>query len=302
MPWDCLTASRRACKRPRAVFSGRMDELVESYKKLDDEFFEDLSDVLIMADRGHKGRRNWPSTACAKSARRKRSAPPRAAREALKDILADMMRTEPMRLESPMVLLVIGVNGVGKTTTIGKLATRFKTVGRRVIICAADTFRAAAAEQLTVWAERADVPIIKQKEGADPAAVVFDGIQAARGRHADILIVDTAGRLHNKAHLMEELKKISRVAEREYPEAKVKALLVIDATTGQNGLQQAMLFKEVANIEGIVLTKLDGTAKGGIAIAIRNELGLPVYYIGFGEQLDDLQPFDAKQFVDAIFG
>ena len=224
------------------------------------------------------------------------------AREALKEILADMMRTEPMRLESPMVLLVIGVNGVGKTTTIGKLATRFKTVGRRVIICAADTFRAAAAEQLTVWAERADVPIIKQKEGADPAAVVYDGIQAARSRHADILIVDTAGRLHNKAHLMEELKKISRVAEREYPEAKVKALLVIDATTGQNGLQQAMLFKEVANIEGIVLTKLDGTAKGGIAVAIRNELGLPVYYIGFGEQLDDLQPFDAKQFVDAIFG
>src|SRR5699024_6910089 len=152
------------------------------------------------------------------------------------------------------------------------------------------------------WAERADVPIIKQKEGADPAAVVFDGIQAARGRHADVLIVDTAGRLHNKTHLMEELKKISRVAEREYPEAKVKALMGIVDTTGQNGLQQAMLFKEVANIEGIVLTKLDGTAKGGIAIAIRNELGLPVYYIGFGEQIDDLQPFDAKQFVDAIFG
>ena len=288
-------------QKTRAVFSGHMDELVENYKKLDDEFFEDLSDILIMADVGMKTTELAVSRLREKCKAEKIGSAEQA-REALKEILADMMRTEPMRLESPMVLLVIGVNGVGKTTTIGKLATRFKTVGRRVIICAADTFRAAAAEQLTVWAERADVPIIKQKEGADPAAVVFDGIQAARGRHADILIVDTAGRLHNKAHLMEELKKISRVAEREYPEAKVKALLVIDATTGQNGLQQAMLFKEVANIEGIVLTKLDGTAKGGIAVAIRNELGLPVYYIGFGEQLDDLQPFDARQFVDAIFG
>ena len=288
-------------QKTRAVFSGHMDELVENYKKLDDEFFEDLSDILIMADVGMK------TTELAVNRLREKCkaeniGTPEKAREALKEILVDIMRTEPMRLESPMVLLIIGVNGVGKTTTIGKLATRFKTVGRRVIICAADTFRAAAAEQLTVWAQRADVPIIKQKEGADPAAVVFDGIQAARGRHADILIVDTAGRLHNKAHLMEELKKISRVAEREYPEAKVKALLVIDATTGQNGLQQAMLFKEVANIEGIVLTKLDGTAKGGIAVAIRHELGLPVYYIGFGEQLDDLQPFDAREFVDAIFG
>ena len=288
-------------QKTRAVFSGHMDELVENYKKLDDDFFEDLSDILIMADVGMKTTELAVSRLREKCKAEKIGSAEQA-REALKEILADMMRTEPMRLESPMVLLVIGVNGVGKTTTIGKLATRFKTVGRRVIICAADTFRAAAAEQLTVWAERADVPIIKQKEGADPAAVVFDGIQAARGRHADVLIVDTAGRLHNKTHLMEELKKISRVAEREYPEAKVKALLVIDATTGQNGLQQAMLFKEVANIEGIVLTKLDGTAKGGIAIAIRNELGLPVYYIGFGEQIDDLQPFDAKQFVDAIFG
>ena len=301
MPMGLFDRIKAGLQKTRAVFSGRMDELVENYQKLDDEFFEDLSDVLIMADVGMKTTELAVSRLREKCKAEKIGSAEQA-REALKEILADMMRTEPMRLESPMVLLVIGVNGVGKTTTIGKLATRFKTVGRRVIICAADTFRAAAAEQLTVWAERADVPIIKQKEGADPAAVVFDGIQAARGRHADVLIVDTAGRLHNKTHLMEELKKISRVAEREYPEAKVKALLVIDATTGQNGLQQAMLFKEVANIEGIVLTKLDGTAKGGIAIAIRNELGLPVYYIGFGEQIDDLQPFDAKQFVDAIFG
>ena len=287
-------------QKTRAVFSGRMDELVENYKNLDDEFFEDLTDVLIMADVGMK------TTELAVNRLREKCkaeniGTPEKAREALKEILVDIMRTEPMRLESPMVLLIIGVNGVGKTTTIGKLATRFKTVGRRVIICAADTFRAAAAEQLTVWAQRADVPIIKQKEGADPAAVVFDGIQAARGRHADILIVDTAGRLHNKAHLMEELKKISRVAEREYPEAKVKALLVIDATTGQNGLQQAMLFKEVANIEGIVLTKLDGTAKGGAAISVKEKLGLPVRFVGVGEGMDDLMPFDAGAFVDALF-
>jgi len=194
------------------------------------------------------------------------------------------------------------VNGVGKTTSIGKLASRMKVMGRRVIICAGDTFRAAAADQLTVWAERANVPIVKQFEGADPAAVVYDGIQSAKSRHADVLIVDTAGRLHNKAHLMEELRKISRVVEREYPEASLSALLVIDATTGQNGLVQAKVFSEVANLDGIILTKLDGTAKGGIAIAIRHELGLPVRYIGLGEQLDDMQPFDAQEFVDALFG
>ena len=292
---------KNGMKRTREAFSGRMDELVETYKELDDDFYDDLTDILIMADVG------MPTAQLAVGRLREKCTSekignPAKAKEALKEILVDILKAEPMKLTSPMVLLVIGVNGVGKTTSIGKLSSRLKVMGRRVVICAGDTFRAAAADQLTVWAERADVPIIKQKEGADPAAVVFDGIQAARGRHADILIVDTAGRLHNKAHLMEELKKISRVAEREYPEAKLKALLVIDATTGQNGLQQAMLFKEVANIEGIVLTKLDGTAKGGIAIAIRNELGLPVRYIGLGEQLDDMHPFDAKEFVDAIFG
>ena len=287
-------------RRTREVFSGRMDELVENYKELDDDFYEDLSDILIMADVGMK------TTELAvgrlkEKCKSEKIGDPAKAREALKVILTDILQAEPMKLDSPMVLLIIGVNGVGKTTSIGKLASRMKVMGRRVIICAADTFRAAAAEQLTVWAERADVPIIKQKEGADPAAVVFDGIQAAKGRHADVLLVDTAGRLHNKAHLMEELRKISRVVEREYPEATVKALLVIDATTGQNGLAQAQVFSEVANLDGIILTKLDGTAKGGIAIAIRSEMGLPVRYIGLGEQLDDMQPFDAKQFVEAIF-
>ena len=287
-------------QKTREIFSGRLDELVEAYKELDDDFYEDLTDILIMADVGMKTTEEAVSKLREKCQSEKIGDPAKA-REALKEILVDMLRAEPMQLDSPMVLLIIGVNGVGKTTSIGKLASRLKVMGRRVIICAADTFRAAAADQLTVWAERAECPIIKQKEGADPAAVVYDGIQAAKGRHADILLVDTAGRLHNKAHLMEELKKISRVVEREYPEATVKALLVIDATTGQNGLAQAQVFGEVANLDGIVLTKLDGTAKGGIAVAIRREMGLPVRYIGLGEQLDDMQPFDAKAFVDAIF-
>ncbi len=288
-------------KRTREAFSGRMDELVENYKELDDEFYEDLTDILIMADVGMVttelavGRLREKCTS-------EKIGDPAKAREALKEILTDILRAEPMQLTSPMVLLIIGVNGVGKTTSIGKLASRMKVMGRRVVICAGDTFRAAAAEQLTIWAERADVPIVKQHEGADPAAVVYDGIQAAKGRHADVLIVDTAGRLHNKSHLMEELRKISRVVEREYPEAALSALLVIDATTGQNGLAQAKVFGEVANLDGIILTKLDGTAKGGIAIAIRNELGLPVRYIGLGEKLDDMQPFDARAFVDALFG
>ena len=305
---------KKGMQRTREVFSGRMDELVENYsepkqesakpvpyKPLSEDFYEDLTDILIMADVGMAttelvvGRLREKCTS-------EKIGDPAKAKDALKEILVDILKDEPMQLSSPMVILVIGVNGVGKTTSIGKLASRMKVMGRRVVICAGDTFRAAAADQLTVWAERANVPIVKQFEGADPAAVVFDGVQAARSRHADVLIVDTAGRLHNKSHLMEELKKVSRVVEREYPEASLGALLVIDATTGQNGLAQAKVFSEVANLQGIVLTKLDGTAKGGIAVAIRNELGLPVRYIGLGEQIDDMQPFDAKEFVDAIFG
>ena len=292
---------KNGMKRTREVFSGRMDELVENYKELDDDFYEDLTDILIMADVGMTTTELAVNRLREKCTREKIGDPARA-KDALKEILVDILKAEPMQLKSPMVLLIIGVNGVGKTTSIGKLASRLKVMGRRVVICAGDTFRAAAADQLTVWAERANVPIVKQFEGADPASVVFDGVQAAKSRHADVLIVDTAGRLHNKAHLMEELRKISRVVEREFPEAALGALLVIDATTGQNGLAQAKVFSEVANLQGIVLTKLDGTAKGGIAIAIRNELGLPVRYIGLGEQIDDMQPFDAKEFVDAIFG
>ena len=292
---------KKGLQKTREVFTGRMDELVENYKELDDDFYEDLTDILIMADVGVQTS-ELAVNRLREKCQSEKIGDPEKAREALKGILADILWAEPMKLESPMVLLIIGVNGVGKTTSIGKLASRLKAMGRRVIICAGDTFRAAAADQLTVWAERADVPIIKHREGADPAAVVFDGIQAAKGRHADVLLVDTAGRLHNKAHLMEELKKINRVAEREFPEAALSALLVIDATTGQNGMAQAKVFSEVYNLDGIILTKLDGTAKGGIAIAIRNELGLPVRYIGVGEQLDDMQPFDAKEFVSALFG
>jgi len=292
---------KKGLKKTRDVFSGRMDELVENYTELDDDFYEDLTDILIMADVGMQTTELAVSQLREKCTREKIGDPAKA-RDELKKILVDILRDDPMPLKSPMVLLIIGVNGVGKTTSIGKLASRMKVMGRRVIICAGDTFRAAAADQLTVWAERANVPIVKQFEGADPAAVVYDGIQSAKSRHADVLIVDTAGRLHNKAHLMEELRKISRVVEREYPEASLSALLVIDATTGQNGLVQAKVFSEVANLDGIILTKLDGTAKGGIAIAIRHELGLPVRYIGLGEQLDDMQPFDAQEFVDALFG
>ncbi len=286
--------------RTRQNLSGRMDDLVEAYVELDDDFYDELTDILIMADVGVKTTELAVSQLREKCKTEKIGNPAKA-REALKGILMNIMGSEKMRLASPMVLFIIGVNGVGKTTSIGKLASRLKTVGRRVIICAGDTFRAAAADQLTVWAERAGVPIIKRHEGADPASVVFDGIQAAKARGADILIVDTAGRLHNKTHLMEELRKMARVIAREYPEATARALLVIDATTGQNGLAQAKVFKDVADLDGIILTKLDGTAKGGIAIAIRHELGLPVRYIGVGEQLDDMQAFDAKEFIDAIF-
>ncbi len=287
--------------KTRNNMGAKMDELVENTKKIDDDFYEDLIDIMIMSDVGVKTAEEAVNKLREKCETDKISDAAKA-KGIFADILADMMRDQPMKLENPSVIFIIGVNGVGKTTSIGKLAARMKLIGRRVMIVAGDTFRAAAAEQLTVWAERADVPIIKRGEGADPASVVFDGIQAAKARHADVLIVDTAGRLHNKTHLMEELKKMARIVGRDFPEAGIHALLVIDATTGQNGLNQASVFKDVANLDGIILTKLDGTAKGGIAMAIRKELGLPVRYIGVGEGLEDMQPFDAKEYVNAILG
>lgn len=287
--------------KTRGSVGQKMDQLVENSRALDDDFYDELSDILVMADVGVT-----TATEAVDELRERVTAEKitdaAKAKEIFKEILAARMRDKPMVLESPSVIFIIGVNGVGKTTSIGKLASRLKTVGRRVLIVAGDTFRAAAAEQLTVWADRADVPIVRRAEGADPASVVFDGIQTARARHADVLLVDTAGRLHNKAHLMEELKKMARIVSRDFPEAKMHALLVIDATTGQNGLSQARVFRDVADLDGIILTKLDGTAKGGIAMAIRSELGLPVRYIGVGEGLDDMQPFDTKEYIEAIFG
>ena len=292
---------KEGLSRTRGRMGAQMDELVENTRELDEDFFEELIDILVMSDVGVATANEAVEKLKAACAEQKIKDPVKA-RDTFKDILASSMIAEPMSLKSPSVIFIIGVNGVGKTTSIGKLASRLKAIGRRVVIVAGDTFRAAAAEQLSVWAERADVPIVKRQEGADPASVVFDGIQAAKARHADIMLVDTAGRLHNKSHLMDELKKMARVVEKEYPEANRHALLVLDATTGQNGLNQARVFKDVTQLDGIILTKLDGTAKGGIAVAIRRELGLPVRYIGVGEGLDDMQPFDPQEFIDAIFG
>ncbi|MBO7358345.1 MAG: signal recognition particle-docking protein FtsY [Clostridia bacterium] len=292
---------KQGLSRTRGNVSAQMDELIENTKEIDDEFFEEITDILVMADAGAKTAMEEVEKLKALCAERQIKDPAKA-KDALKEVLSSSMKAAPMNLKDPSVIFVIGVNGVGKTTSIGKLASRFKAIGRRVLIVAADTFRAAAAEQLSVWADRAEVPIVKRQEGADPASVVFDGLQTAKARHADIILVDTAGRLHNKSHLMEELRKMARVVDKEYPEAEMHALLVLDATTGQNGLNQARVFMDVTKLDGIVLTKLDGTAKGGIALAIRRELDLPVRYIGVGEGLDDLQPFNAEEYIDAIFG
>ena len=277
-----------------------MEAAVANDRPIDEDFYDDLTDALILSDMG---------TACAMEAIDKLRAhvennklkSSTEAKKALKDILVGMLDAEKSPLKWPMIILMVGVNGVGKTTTIGKLALRFQGLGRTIILCAADTFRAAAADQLQIWSERARCPIVRHKEGADPAGVVFDGIQAAKARNADLLIVDTAGRLHNKKNLMDEMEKMRRVIDREYPEAAVRCLLVVDATTGQNGLAQAKAFREAAGINGIVLTKLDGTAKGGIAFPIVRELGVPVMYVGVGEGIEDLQSFDPKEFVDALF-
>ena len=286
--------------KTRGNFSGRVDELIEATEEIDDDFYEDLVDILIMSDMGVRTS-DKVIQELKKRVEEQKITDAKKAREILKDILKGIMTMPRKPLKWPMVMLVVGVNGVGKTTTIGKLAMRFKDARHSVVLAAADTFRAAAADQLQIWSERAQVPIVRHAEGADPAAVVFDGIKKARASEADLLIVDTAGRLHNKKNLMDELNKIFRVITREYEEAEVRTLLVIDATTGQNGLQQAKEFSEVTDVTGIVLTKLDGTAKGGIAVAIMDELKLPVLYIGVGEGIEDLQAFDANAFVDAIF-
>ncbi len=286
--------------KTRTNVSGQVDDLVSSTEVIDEDFFESLLDILVMSDMGIRTSERVIETlkerVAQKGIRRADEA-----RQELKAILKERIARPREPLAWPMVLLVVGVNGVGKTTTIGKLALRFKNARHSVVLVAADTFRAAAAEQLSIWSERAGVPLVRHHEGADPAAVVFDGLARAKATEADLVIVDTAGRLHNKRNLMEELTKIARVIEKESAGANVRTLLVLDATTGQNGLQQARVFKEAANLSGIVLTKLDGTAKGGIVFAILEELDLPVLYVGMGEGIDDLQAFDADAFVEAIF-
>lgn len=290
-----LTKTRKAMEDTLSnVFSG--------FSSLDDDFYDELEECLILADLGVEtaGRAVERLRRLVKEQRLRE---PEEARQALRDILVEMLQVGDSCLRlgtKPSVILVIGVNGVGKTTTIGKLSKQLIDEGKKVLMCAGDTFRAAAADQLEIWAERTGADIVRQHEGADPAAVVYDGIQAAKARQADVILCDTAGRLHNKANLMNELNKISRIIDRELPEAEKEVLLVLDATTGQNGLLQAKQFKEIAGVTAIALTKLDGTAKGGIVIAVADALQIPVKYIGVGEKAEDLMPFDAGEFVRAL--
>ena len=279
------------------------DSIFSVYSSRDGEFYEDLEEILVMGDIGINATSSILEN-LKKQVAERHIKNPAECKQLLIDSIKDQMRvdsTEYAFEDRKSVILVIGVNGVGKTTSVGKLAGKLKDQGKKVILAAADTFRAAAGEQLALWADRAGVELIGGQAGADPASVVYDAVAAARARNADILICDTAGRLHNKKNLMEELRKIYRILEREYPEAYLETLVVLDGTTGQNALVQARQFSEVADVNGIILTKLDGTAKGGIAVAIQSELDIPVKYIGVGESIDDLQKFDADAFVNALF-
>lgn len=289
--------------KTRNNIANGIDSLFSGFSSIDEDFYEELEEILIMADLGIN-----TTTAILENLRKKvkeqKIKEPSQCRQLLINSMKEQMELEEHAYDfenKKSVVLLIGVNGVGKTTSVGKLAGQLKDKGKKVMVAAADTFRAAAIEQLTEWAHRANVEIIAQKEGSDPAAVIFDAVTAAKSRNVDVLLCDTAGRLHNKKNLMEELKKINRVIDREYPEAYRETLVVLDGTTGQNALAQAREFNEVADITGIVLTKLDGTAKGGIAIAIQSELGIPVKYIGIGEKIDDLQKFNAEDFINALF-
>lgn len=284
------------------IVSG-FDSIFSGFSHIDDDFYEELEEILVMGDIGIRATEEIIENLKQK-VKENHIKEPADCRELLINSIKEQMYVGDTAYrfeEEKSVVLVIGVNGVGKTTTIGKLAGKLKNQGKKVILGAADTFRAAAGEQLTEWANRAGVEIVGGQEGSDPGSVVYDAVQAAKARKADVLLCDTAGRLHNKKNLMEELKKINRILEKEYPEAYRETLVVLDATTGQNALVQAKQFSEAAEITGIVLTKMDGTAKGGIAVAIHSELGIPVKYIGVGESIDDLQKFDAYQFVDALF-
>ncbi len=293
---------KNGLKKTKNALLAPIEDLFASFKQLDDDFYEELGDVLISADVGVTVTEEIVDELRAR-VKAQKIKEPNEAKSMLVDIIKEMVgKGEPLKLDTtPSVVLVIGVNGVGKTTSIGKIALSLKNEGKKVMLCAADTFRAAAIDQLAVWADRAGVPMIKQSEGSDPAAVVFDAISAAKKQNVDVLIIDTAGRLHNKTNLINELAKINRIIDRELNGCSKETLIVLDAVTGQNAVNQASEFKKAAEITGIVLTKLDGTAKGGIVIAIKKVLGIPVKYVGVGEGADDLQIFDGDEFVDALF-
>jgi fused signal recognition particle receptor len=288
--------------KTRDNITSKIDNIIFKGRKIDEELLEELEEILILADVGFA-----TTTKIIEGIKQRAKERKLTESDDIKELLAEeiyeiMEKDEaPLEITSPTIILVVGVNGVGKTTTIGKMAGRFKRQGMKVLLIAADTFRAAAIEQLEVWASRVGCDIIKHDEGSDPASVVFDGIQAAKTRKSDIIICDTAGRLHNKKNLMDELKKIYRVIQREYPSAKLETFLVLDATTGQNAVQQARVFKDAADVSGLVLTKLDGTAKGGIVISIKSELNIPVRFIGVGEGIDDLQVFKSEDYIKALF-
>ncbi len=288
--------------KTRSALSNTLDNVFQDFTEIDDDFYDELEESLILADIGVETAVK-ATERLRKRVREKRLNTPEQAKEGLKDILVEMLDVGDPKLDlstTPSVILVIGVNGVGKTTTIGKLASRFVREGKKVLLVAGDTFRAAAADQLEIWAGRAGCGIVRQHEGADPASVVFDGIQSAKAKEVDVMLIDTAGRLHNKQNLMNELNKISRIVERELPNAAKEVLLVLDGTTGQNGLIQAKQFNEIAGVTSMALTKLDGTAKGGIVIAVSDALQIPVKFIGVGEQADDLMPFQPREFVEAL--
>lgn len=293
---------KEGLKKTRNAVVNQIDGMLKSFTKIDEELFEELEELLVMGDVGVKTASKITEELRVR-VKKEGVTDPNEVHRLLEEITADMLRGgEELNLNTkPSIILVIGVNGVGKTTTIGKLANNLRMQGKSVLLAAADTFRAAAIDQLEIWAERAQCDIVKQKEGSDPAAVVYDAISAAKARGTDIIIADTAGRLHNKKYLMDELGKITRIIDRELPDADKEFLIVLDATTGQNAVNQAREFKNSAGITGIVLTKLDGTAKGGVVLSVKEELGVPVKYIGVGEQMNDLQPFDADSFAKALF-
>ena len=293
---------KNGLSKTRTALIDSVNSAIGSFTKIDEDLIEELEEILISADIGAVTSNEICQKLRAKI-KEERVSQPEQVVHLLKEILIEMTAGDSSLCldTTPSVIIVVGVNGVGKTTTIGKLASKFKAEGKTVMLAAADTFRAAAIEQLTLWADRADVQLVKNVPGTDPASVIFDAISSAKAKKADILICDTAGRLHNKKNLMDELAKMYRIINREIPEASVESLLVLDATTGQNAVNQAREFKAVTDVTGIVLTKLDGTAKGGVVISIKNELNVPVKYIGVGEQIDDLQPFNNIEFVDALF-